>query len=630
MEITEFPIVNVEKVVNYYNRSGLYLDLLAKCNSQEFRYIDGAGKGYFLTTSDISSENVTFTVGSRTVSLKVINKLCLDIDANNGTKLYIYVTAEPKYKLYDYIVTSNYNLPSDTPLSITEVIQDFLPEGYTLSFNPIDITSYNIQLNGMSCFEALDHLCSIYGWVWTLTGITETTVSIWTINHFSTNQPVSGVSLPKLTTPISDISVIFSYSSGNSKYLYQSSTTNPGVSIQVHDPYLYFDGTNASSMNTRGALIQSNLNNILKSLQLVQKNHYEAPSLATNSPISLSEVYGDWGEGPRSIYKWIDYPYYKDTNVSSTSSSEWIRFTLNEDIDSETAGLVTVVDSLSSTIAIGHTVSVYNGTPNDCLTGAIGEAILADGVWVAILIGLPVQFIAATATSHSHQWVGSSGTPTTTMPSEVSPLTITTPVALTPWPHDHDVTIEVLNPFKFFWRAGATLLLMRSPRFGGCYEVVHATSGPVRAKFKLTEDVGTGNLVETVEGITILPIAEAGIMPAFPISLIDRYCLAHNAKIDDTGTADLIIGDGTWEISECSHVATYLMGTISSTFSGTPANIVVNQVYGLNGRSPTASGSTTLNVKNRFNWESGTAAGKLYFAWDQILGEYFAIQMTCP
>jgi hypothetical protein len=309
--------------------------------------------------------------------------------------------------------------------------------------------------------------------------------------------------------------------------------------------------------------------------------------------------------------------------------SEWIRFTLNEDIASDDTGLVTVVESMSS-LEVGDIVTALNGTPNTGLQNAVGEAVKANGEWVAILIATPAQFVAATATSHSHNWAGSSGSPTTSMPSAVTTLTISSPVYPSPWPNDHDVSLPVKNPYGYFWRSGATLLLMYSIRDGGCYEVVQVTQGPLRVKFKLNANA-TNELNPSIAATAILPLTDIGIMPSIAITVIDRYCRCHNAKTNDMGTADLNMADGTWEVNECDHVATELMGQLTgSGFSGTPSDITVTQVYGLNGRSPNASMSSTMTIKNRFAWASGVANGKIYFKWDAPLGQYFAVQMTCP
>jgi hypothetical protein len=317
-------------------------ELINKCNHQEFRYIDGYGKGYFLLTDNISSETIDLTIDSRTVTLSIIDKLWLEHPSKSDIGLWVYVTAEPKYKLQEVVQDYNRNITIDkslstgagvptisvmeengTPVSMSTVLSDMLPEDYSLAFNPTDIVSFDISIDGMSVMDAFDHLCSIYGWIWTVLG---TTVYVWEIDSApSVTDPINDIHTSVLDPQVIDWAVSFpyydypGYRKGTKEYYtVANNTTGQGIAITVCDPYYpavsklaYASGLddirNSSLLTTRAELITDNLDSINKSLRFVQKNIYETPS----TPLSLSEVYGDWGDGPRSIYKWIEFPYCK-------------------------------------------------------------------------------------------------------------------------------------------------------------------------------------------------------------------------------------------------------------------------------------------------------------------------------
>lgn len=342
MQLNGQNLVDTASVMPYYVKKGLSLDLLRQCNSQEFRFIDGYGKGHFLMTQTITSERVNFTVGSRTVSLKVIDRLSLE-HPNHSGGLKIYVTAEPKYDLLDVTVSRNYNITVDKsvppygPLTVItlnpdyatknleQVIADILPDSYTLDYNADAIVPFDISIEGLSVLRAIDHLCSVYGLIWTAT---EDTVYVWDMKEPENSSDIT--SAAELTDPINDIHYtqltnsptninvsfpIYNYARQVPReyYTYEDDDTGQGQTLNVMDPYnpavVTSLGTirNETTLNEVAAIIVENLKAIKNSFDYVMKEFFEAPPL-NYQPISLSEVYGDWGRGPRSIYRSIHYP----------------------------------------------------------------------------------------------------------------------------------------------------------------------------------------------------------------------------------------------------------------------------------------------------------------------------------
>jgi hypothetical protein len=270
MQLNGLNLVDVASVIPYYVDKGLSIELLRMCNSQEFRFIDGYGKGYFLMTQDITSENVTFTVGSRTVSLKVIDKLSLEHPNYSGIGLRIYVTAEPKYKLSasparrNYNVTIDKSVPKtgnvsslvtvdpDCPKTLQEIIDDLLPEGYTLVYDSIDLVPYDVNIDGMSTLSAIDYLCSVYGLIWTADG---TTVYVWDmVSDISSSSTSEGI-LGQLYDPINDIRYteieinptnvnvnfpVYNYCRElpDEYYVIEDITSGQGYNLNILDPFL--------------------------------------------------------------------------------------------------------------------------------------------------------------------------------------------------------------------------------------------------------------------------------------------------------------------------------------------------------------------------------------------------------
>jgi len=355
MQLNGQNLVDVASVMPYYTKKGLSLDLLRQCNSQEFRFIDGYGKGHFLMTQTISDDHVTFSVGSRTISLKVTDVLSLE-HPNHSGGLKVYITAEPKYDLLDLIVERNYNVtidksipvsgeptivtlnPDYTPKTLEQVIDDILPSDYTLDYNADVITPLDISIEGLSVFAAIDHLCSAYGLIWTCDG---EVVYIWDMQDADNSSDIT--SQGELTDPINDIYhtlltdsptnvnvafPVYEYARQVPReyYVYEDSESTPSsssdivdgpgqgqtlnVMVPYHKAYTTITGQirNQSALDAIALIVIDNLKGIKKSYEYVVKEFFEALPL-NYQPISLSEVYGDFGRGPRSVYRRIHYPY---------------------------------------------------------------------------------------------------------------------------------------------------------------------------------------------------------------------------------------------------------------------------------------------------------------------------------
>lgn len=335
MHLDGYALVDVSTVYPYYLKNGLSLELLSKCNSQEFKYIDGYGKGYFLLTDDISSETVTFTVDSRVVELSILEKLSLEHPSFTGPRLILYVTAEPKYVLLKTTVGRNYNItidkslspsgtptitclpPDQPPLTLEEILDDLLP--FTLSYSADTLTPFDVNIEGLTALQAVDYLCSVYGLVWSFNG---TTVYVWQILEASSNSflpdPINDIRHSLITNEFPNIDIsfpIFDYCRQDpSEYqTYSIESAGQGKTLSLLDPFYpaVVDSLgmlrNTALLTDRANLIADNFYGISTLIPYVSKHfHYAQPLSAT--PLSLSEVHGDWGDGPKSIYQELTYP----------------------------------------------------------------------------------------------------------------------------------------------------------------------------------------------------------------------------------------------------------------------------------------------------------------------------------
>ena len=342
MQLNGLNLVDVASVYPYYQKRNLSLDILSKCNAQEFRYIDGYGKGCFLLTQNITSENVTFTIDSLSTTLRVIQKLSLEHPDHTGG-LYAYVTAEQKYTLQETIVGRNYNVTIDkslsaygattihtaapdlTPKTLQQVIADFLPGPHSLVYSADTLTSFDVAIEGLSVTRALDLICSMYGFVWTANA---STVYVWALPRGSTSgtqilpgieDPINDVRHSVLADDISDVTVsfpIYDYCRHEPSEYYTTVALNAAQGQVVNITDKFYPAVvnslgavrNSALLNARAVIIRDNLLGIEDLATYVEKHHFEANAVGT-APISLSEVYGDMGQGPRSIYRSIPYPY---------------------------------------------------------------------------------------------------------------------------------------------------------------------------------------------------------------------------------------------------------------------------------------------------------------------------------
>jgi hypothetical protein len=351
-------LVDPATVYPYYTKRGLSLEYLSKCNSQEFRYIDGAGMGYWLTDSSHTPATATIAFYA-TLQLPIIDVLSLDLPSQANKHLIIIRTAEPKYFLSGYEVSRNYNvidrssidisadpqytvlIPDSTPKTLEEIFTDILlGTGFSLSYNADDFPVLDVFIDGMSVLDAIDRICSIYGFVWTADN---DTVYIQALNFTSSSRSADGgiYSIPagrindirnSLTDPpFASIFINFQKISecleGPTQYVTERETYSiQGRRVAAYDPYFpaicsqYGEVGNTDDISDRANDIKDNFEAIGLMLGDYAAKHTEEV-LSLYPCRSLKRIHGDFGAGPRTIYASLDYPFYKIPDASREDCS---------------------------------------------------------------------------------------------------------------------------------------------------------------------------------------------------------------------------------------------------------------------------------------------------------------------
>lgn len=351
------PLIDPATVKPYYINKGLSLELLDKCNAQEFKYIDSYGEGYWLTTStyDPAGDTITFNKGSVTVELPILSVLNLEHPDHSGGIIAVK-TAEPKYLLNKYNVLRNYNVidpetilitgsvvtydvkaPDATPKTLSQILTDILTTTpFSLSYSGAVSEVLNVYIEGLSVFDAIERICRIYGFIWTADN---STVYIQTVSPTSIDSTYSNDVRNNANT-FHTMNIAFLKMNkcleGPSQYhLSQSIGSGKGMAVTSYDPYypafVNAAGSvvNASDITTRANAIRDNFIIIGSVLgDYLAKHIVFCPALQPAQ--YLRRTHGDFGFGPRSIFKSPYYCFYPlpepDEEVCSGSGGRWIQY----------------------------------------------------------------------------------------------------------------------------------------------------------------------------------------------------------------------------------------------------------------------------------------------------------------
>jgi len=328
------PLIDPATVKPYYIDKGLSLELLDKCNAQEFKYIDSYGEGYWLTTStyDPAGDTITFNKGSVTVELPILSVLNLEHPDHSGGIIAVK-TAEPKYLLNKYNVLRNYNVidpetilitgsvvtydvkaPDAAPKTLSQILTDILTTTpFSLSYSGTVSEVLNVYIEGLSVFDAIERICRIYGFIWTADNSTVYIQTVSPTNMDSTySNDVRNNANTFHTMNIAFLKMNKCLEGPSQYHLSQSIGSGKGMAVTSYDPYypaFVNDAgsvVNASDITTRANAIRDNFIIIGSVLgDYLAKHIVFCPALQPAQ--YLRRTHGDFGFGPRSIFK---SPYY--------------------------------------------------------------------------------------------------------------------------------------------------------------------------------------------------------------------------------------------------------------------------------------------------------------------------------
>ena len=334
MQLDAKSIKDVRPYLEYYLNKGLATNLLEQCNGQSFKYIDGAGEGYFITTDTryTTGATVTFTLPGTALSVPLYVLDVIEIEHPTATlKTRILRTAEEKHILTTTTVTRNYNIidrrtqiantfavltPDSTAKTLQQILTDFLPG---VTYSGPTIYPYDVFIQGMNKLEATDLLCSAYGLLWTYQSGTAYVYSTTTPTALSFSK-VSDIQNYVLSTPLKSLVVGFPILDccqqyPNTQHNINWASGTEGDAREVYMPF-YHAIYDTSGTITNSAALTTFATNLRAQIQAIElliqeylvKERYEYVNLALK-PASLCLTYGDYGSGPRTICSGRSYPY---------------------------------------------------------------------------------------------------------------------------------------------------------------------------------------------------------------------------------------------------------------------------------------------------------------------------------
>lgn len=358
---TSIPLLDVAPFLEYYNEKGLSTDLLSSCNSMQFKFIDGAGCGYFLVNKKHYSmePTLTFTVKEgaselvRTVDVLEVTEINLPTMVPSA---YVLKVVEPKYDLYKLSVDRNYNvidrkyqisatapiLPPDDAVKKTfrEIIEDFT--GYSVNYNvSANYYLYDVFIQGMSQLEAIDKMCAAMGYLWTYDS---GDITIWDVNNSVNPSNLSLVYLKdiadqKIDPPLRHVTFAFPVldccvqTPDNMKTVIWNGSSVPGDGKRVFMPYypaiIDYTGAlvNSSLMNSTADTLRTNYQAVMN----LENSYFVHPGhryydIHGKRPESFYITYSDYGNGPETSLSARDYPFIQlpDLEVKDRTARNWI------------------------------------------------------------------------------------------------------------------------------------------------------------------------------------------------------------------------------------------------------------------------------------------------------------------
>ncbi len=340
------PVRDAAPYLAYYYSKGLPTDLLQKCNSQQFRFIDGIGEGYFI------ADNVTYTSGDSITlqifgptgtsetpiakTLFVLDVIEIEHPSAAGTKTRIIHTAEDKFALKLVTVPDNYNVIHRRTVELATVAGEILlgsggsalsleavitsATGMSCSNNTgVSIQPYDVFIEGMSAFDAVELLCRANGFLWTMDS---ESITLW--SDRSVTDPsyikIDDVRRNIVTPPQRRFNIVFPVLDCCVDQPIEfvdekEAATRAGDGIKTYMPFfpglLFTDGTLTNESDI--IEVRQTLRPEFEAVAKLSNNYVNYPYYkyfdTSAQPRSLRLTYSDHGGGFSTTISGKEYPY---------------------------------------------------------------------------------------------------------------------------------------------------------------------------------------------------------------------------------------------------------------------------------------------------------------------------------
>lgn len=301
-----------------------------------------------------------------------------------------------------------------------------------------------------------------------------------------------------------------------------------------------------------------------------------------------------------------------------------------------------VISSDSTNYPAASSIDVYNTGEFKAPIGAIGCAVLitvgASSEWWIVHVQENVGLLEFTFTGPTHTYTAPADYKTLTAFSTPTTITYSGLTGVSDFPLSFlPASPTITNPGNHYATSGDTGYAIWDTDADAF--VLHSVKHQYARKiqFQLATDWPLGLDQTQTDAVALSPLpGETGPVPT-SFTLRDRYNRAHNARAwehanrpADVGLAVFNYSTLEYDIIECSHRATNILGYLDDDFDSTPATFDVDSTSGyLDGSDPT-DGTHVVEVTNAYSWDEGTVGYYIEIFRNPLTGDWIPRQMRCP
>lgn len=307
--------------------------------------------------------------------------------------------------------------------------------------------------------------------------------------------------------------------------------------------------------------------------------------------------------------------------------SELVTFTLTSNLASGVGSTATATVGVSTSTAAtpGSTITVYNTGGFRSYIGLTGLAILTGGQWWIVFVDQHCLQFYATLSSNTHN-MSTSGNVPGSVASQIT-LTFSAAEALTPYPFSYlpaAGSLTVTNPQNFFGKSGDKVLVVHK-RSTDTNEVIDLYPAFARSIYALFDENTPNGLTPTIlcSPFGASPLGSVGEISGSSFNVKDVFYRAHNGRTNDRALIVRNEISNEWEVLECEHNSTVVLGSVVSTFSSSDTTFQLALDDGINftGEMP----ASPITVQNTFGYALAED-DPVMARWDPINGQWIPVE----